>query len=92
MFKMTTELSLFWSRWLLAPTVGVMLFAASVVARFLPDTGVSMWARSWQNAILILMIALLFAVPLAATCQAYHASRPAIDAAEGGLSGRLRHV
>lgn len=45
----------------------------SILAWFIPDTGFSLWTGFWQNAVLNLGFALLYAIPLAAT---YGAFRP----------------
>jgi hypothetical protein len=44
-----------------------MLFAASLAAWYFPDTLFSLWTGYWPNAVLNSVLALLFAVPLAAT-------------------------
>ncbi len=41
--------------------------AIAVSAWFVPDTALSLWTGFWQNALLNVAIALIFAIPLAAT-------------------------
>ncbi len=53
--------------------VGVGL-AGLVTAWFTPDTAFSLWSGFWQNAVLNVAVATLFAVPLAATYRTFHAS------------------
>jgi hypothetical protein len=50
-----------------APREGWQMLAISVTAWFVPDTAFSLWSGFWQNAVLNLVFAILFAVPLAAT-------------------------
>jgi uncharacterized protein YjeT (DUF2065 family) len=45
----------------------------SLLAWFLPDTVFSLWSGFWQNAVLNAALALLFALPLAATYPAFDA-------------------
>lgn len=45
---------------------GWNVVAGSLLAWFVPDTIFSLWSGFWQNAILNLAFATLFAVPLAA--------------------------
>jgi len=47
-----------------------MVFAASLAAWYFPDTLFSLWTGYWPNAVLNSVFALLFAVPLVATCKA----------------------
>lgn len=44
----------------------------SLVAWFVPDTAFSLWSGFWPNAILNLVLATLFAIPLSATYGAFH--------------------
>lgn len=44
----------------------------SLVAWFIPDTAFSLWSGFWPNAILNLVLATLFAIPLSATYGAFH--------------------
>ena len=46
---------------------GWLILSASVTAWFVPDTLFSLWTGFWQNAVLNLVFALLFAIPLVAT-------------------------
>ena len=46
--------------------------AISICAWFIPDTSFSLWSGFWQNAILNLVFAVLFAIPLAATYRSFH--------------------
>jgi len=46
---------------------GWRMLAASLAAWFALDTAVSLWTGFWQNAVLNAVIAVLYAVPLAAT-------------------------
>ena len=48
------------------PAEGVRIFATSLLCWFLPDTAFSLISGFWQNAVLNLVFALLFAVPLVA--------------------------
>lgn len=50
--------------------VGWWIVALSVAAWFIPDTTYSLMSGYWQNAVLNLAFAMLFAVPLAATYRA----------------------
>jgi multisubunit Na+/H+ antiporter MnhC subunit len=43
------------------------IFVISLLAWFIPDTVFSLWSGFWQNAALNAVLAVLFAVPLAAT-------------------------
>ena len=52
-----------WEAWL---TISV-----SLTAWFVTDTAFSLWTGFWRNAILNLVIATLFAVPLAATFRRF---------------------
>jgi len=54
---------------------GWLTFAVSIVAWFVPDTAFSLWTGFWQNAVLNGVMALAFAIPLAATYPR-HASNP----------------
>lgn len=54
---------------------GWQTIAVSVTAWFIPDTAFSLWFGFWQNALLNLAFAVLFAVPLAATYRAFHETR-----------------
>ena len=44
-----------------------LAFSVSLLAWFVPDTTFSLWSGFWQNAVLNAVIAVLFAIPLAAT-------------------------
>lgn len=44
----------------------------SIVAWFVPDTAFSLWSGFWPNALLNLLTAMLFVIPLAATYRAFH--------------------
>ena len=46
---------------------GWTIVAVSVLAWFVPDTSFSLISGFWQNAVLNLVFAILFAIPLAAT-------------------------
>jgi len=48
-----------------------LMLAISIAAWFFPDTLLSLWTGFWQNAILNLGFAILFAVPLAATYSTF---------------------
>jgi len=50
------------------------LIAISLVAWFIPDTAISLFYGFWQNALLNLAIAVLFAIPLGFTFKASHSS------------------
>lgn len=60
---------------------GWRILAASTVAWFVPDVGVSLHAGLWQNALADVAFALLIALPLAATYGAFR--RP--DKAEAAI-------
>jgi hypothetical protein len=47
-----------------------LTLAISLAAWLIPDTTLSLWLGFWQNAVLNAVLALLFAVPLAATRNA----------------------
>lgn len=47
--------------------IGWRIIAISVATWFVPDTAYSLWSGFWQNAVLNLVLFVLFAVPLAAT-------------------------
>ncbi|MFM9023709.1 MAG: hypothetical protein ACKOK7_08275 [Solirubrobacterales bacterium] len=49
-----------------SPAEGVRIFAISLLCWFVPDIAFSLISGFWQNAVLNLVFALLFAVPLAA--------------------------
>ncbi len=49
---------------------GWLIVAVSVAAWFVPDTALSLATGFWQNAVLNVVVAVLFAVPLAATWSA----------------------
>lgn len=51
---------------------GWTTLAVSLVAWFVPDTLVSLASGFWPNAVLNLIFATLFALPLAATWRAFH--------------------
>jgi uncharacterized membrane protein YqaE (UPF0057 family) len=53
---------------------GWNLIAISLIAWFLPDTAVSLAYGFWQNALLNLAIAVLFAIPLGFTFKAFHSA------------------
>jgi hypothetical protein len=46
---------------------GWLILSVSVTVWFVPDTLFSLWTGFWQNAVLNLVFALLFAIPLVAT-------------------------
>lgn len=46
---------------------GWVILSVSVTVWFVPDTLFSLWTGFWQNAVLNLVFALLFAIPLVAT-------------------------
>ncbi|CAE6761242.1 hypothetical protein [Nitrospira defluvii] len=46
---------------------GWYTLAVSVAAWFIPDTVFSLWSGFWHNAVLNVVVAVLFAIPLAAT-------------------------
>jgi hypothetical protein len=50
--------------------IGWQIVTFSLVAWFVPDTAYSLWSGFWQNAVLNLVFALLFVVPLVAIYQA----------------------
>jgi len=50
---------------------GWRILAISLTAWFVPDTVFSTWSGFWQNAVLNLILAVLFAIPLAATYKAF---------------------
>jgi len=52
--------------------VGWQIVTVSVAAWFIPDTAFSQWSGFWQNAVLNLVILVLFAAPLAATYRYFH--------------------
>ena len=54
---------------------GWMMLALPLALWFLADTGFSLWAGFWHNAVLNAVIALLFAVPLVATRRHFRAGR-----------------
>ncbi|RZU02138.1 hypothetical protein [Rivibacter subsaxonicus] len=56
---------------------GWQMLAVSVAAWFVPDTTFSLWSGFWQNAVLNLGFALLFAAPLAATWRGFHGAHRA---------------
>lgn len=51
------------------------IVAASVLAWFVPDTAYSLASGFWPNAVLNLVFALSFALPLAATARHFHPLR-----------------
>jgi hypothetical protein len=51
---------------------GWRILAGSVVAWFVPDKLMSISYGFWQNAVLNLGVALLYAIPLAATYRTFH--------------------
>jgi hypothetical protein len=51
---------------------GWLTFAVSLAAWFIPDTVLSLWSGFWQNAVLNLTLAALFAIPLSATYKAFN--------------------
>lgn len=51
---------------------GWRLVAVSLVAWFIPDTAYSLWSGFWQNAVLNLVFAIAFAIPLAATYKTFN--------------------
>jgi len=54
---------------------GWQIIAVSILAWFIPDTAFSLWSGFWRNAVLNSVIAVLFAIPLAATYRALHETR-----------------
>jgi len=50
---------------------GWTIIAVSVTAWFVPDTIFSLWTGFWPNAVLNLVFATLFAIPLAATRRSF---------------------
>lgn len=52
---------------------GWNMVTVSLTAWFVPDTAFSLWSGFWQNAVLNIGFAILFAIPLAATYQGFHA-------------------
>lgn len=48
---------------------GLKIFVVSLLVWFIPDTIFSIASGFWQNAILNLVFAVLFAIPLAALCR-----------------------
>jgi hypothetical protein len=50
---------------------GWLTLAISLSAWFVPDTVFSLWCGFWQNAVLNLIFAVLFAIPLATTYKAF---------------------
>jgi len=54
---------------------GWMLMAIPVAVWFVADTAFSLWTGFWQNAVLNMVIAVLFAAPLAATRRHFRADR-----------------
>jgi hypothetical protein len=50
---------------------GWTIIAVSVAAWFVPDTIFSLWTGFWPNAVLNLVFAALFAIPLAATRRSF---------------------
>lgn len=46
---------------------GWLIIAASVAAWCIPDTAFSLWSGFWQNAVLNIVFAVLFGIPLVAT-------------------------
>lgn len=46
---------------------GWLILSVSVAVWFIPDTLFSLWTGFWQNAVLNLVVGLLFAIPLVAT-------------------------
>ena len=51
---------------------GRRIFVISLLAWFVPDTVYSLWSGFWQNAALNAVLAVLFAMPLAATYPAFN--------------------
>lgn len=51
------------------------IIATAVAAWFVPDTVFSVWSGFWQNALLNVVIAVLFAIPLVATYPVFHGTR-----------------
>lgn len=54
---------------------GWQTLTISLSAWFVPDTLFSLWTGFWQNAVLNLVFAVLFAIPLAATYKAFRMKR-----------------
>jgi hypothetical protein len=50
---------------------GWLTMTVSLTAWFVPDTAFSLWTGFWPNAVLNLVFATLFAIPLAATYRAF---------------------
>ena len=44
-----------------------LILSISLTAWFIPDTGFSLWSGFWQNAAFNTVLAVLYAIPLAAT-------------------------
>jgi uncharacterized membrane protein YhaH (DUF805 family) len=81
----STGASGFWLTWLAAVTVGVIAFGLllvvapgvgrqgfSLLVWFIPDTTFSIASGFWQNAILNLVFAILFLIPLTALYRQTH--------------------
>lgn len=54
---------------------GWLITAVSISAWFIPDTLFSLSSGFWQNAVLNVVIAVLYAIPLAATYRVFHKPR-----------------
>ena len=54
---------------------GWRMVALAVAAWFVPDTAFSLWSGFWHNALLNVLILLLYAVPLAATRSVFFNTR-----------------
>ena len=51
---------------------GWKIIALSVFLWFVPDTAFSLWSGFWQNALLNIVLIILFVLPLAATYRVFH--------------------
>ena len=54
---------------------GWRMIAVSLVAWFIPDTAFSLWSGFWQNAVLNLVLGVIFVIPLAATYRVFQTER-----------------
>lgn len=52
-----------------------LVVTVSLSVWFVPDTLFSLWSGFWQNAVLNVVFAVLFAIPLAATYRTFHEAR-----------------
>ena len=51
------------------------MMAVSLVAWFVPDTTFSLWSGFWQNAVLNLVLGVIFVIPLATTYRVFQTER-----------------